>query len=247
MSTAASPTSARSRRAKRPSAASSTSTTSPATWAGWGSSRRTAPLCMISVLINTHLLMAGKEQGVERHFYSSSACVYNVDLQRDADRHRVAGGGRLPGAPRGRLRLGEALLGAHVQELLRRLRHRDTGGALPQRLRAARHLRRRPGEGARRDLPQGRDARSWRAPTRSRSGATASRRGASCTSTTASTGTTRVMESDILEPDQPRLGGARDDQPARRHRRRDRGRAAEAALRARRAEGRPRAATPTTR
>ena len=41
--------------------------------------------CMISVLINTHLLMAGKEQGVERHFYSSSACVYNVDLQQDAD------------------------------------------------------------------------------------------------------------------------------------------------------------------
>jgi nucleoside-diphosphate-sugar epimerase len=41
--------------------------------------------CMISVLINTHLLIAGRDEGVKRHFYSSSACVYNVDLQRDAE------------------------------------------------------------------------------------------------------------------------------------------------------------------
>jgi GDP-D-mannose 3', 5'-epimerase len=41
--------------------------------------------CMISVLINTHLLMAGKDEGVERHFLSSSACVYNVDLQRESE------------------------------------------------------------------------------------------------------------------------------------------------------------------
>ena len=41
--------------------------------------------CMISVLINTHLLMAGKEAGVRRHFYSSSACIYNTDLQLSAD------------------------------------------------------------------------------------------------------------------------------------------------------------------
>src|SRR6266850_7487729 len=42
-------------------------------------------LCMISVLINTHLLQAGKEAGIERHFFSSSACIYNIDLQRDSD------------------------------------------------------------------------------------------------------------------------------------------------------------------
>jgi GDP-D-mannose 3',5'-epimerase len=41
--------------------------------------------CMISVLINTHLLMAGQEAGVKRHFLSSSACVYNVHLQQDAE------------------------------------------------------------------------------------------------------------------------------------------------------------------
>ena len=38
--------------------------------------------CMISVLINTHLLMAGHEADVERHFYASSACIYNVELQQ---------------------------------------------------------------------------------------------------------------------------------------------------------------------
>ena len=33
-------------------------------------------LCMLSVLINTHLLMAAKEQAASRFFFSSSACVY---------------------------------------------------------------------------------------------------------------------------------------------------------------------------
>jgi nucleoside-diphosphate-sugar epimerase len=41
--------------------------------------------CMISVLINTHLLMAEKDEGVKRHFYASSACIYNVSLQQTAD------------------------------------------------------------------------------------------------------------------------------------------------------------------
>jgi nucleoside-diphosphate-sugar epimerase len=41
--------------------------------------------CMISVLINTHLLMAGKDAGIQRLFFSSSACIYNVALQQDAD------------------------------------------------------------------------------------------------------------------------------------------------------------------
>lgn len=42
-------------------------------------------LCMLSVLINTHLLMASRAAGVRRYFYSSSACVYNVDKQRTND------------------------------------------------------------------------------------------------------------------------------------------------------------------
>jgi nucleoside-diphosphate-sugar epimerase len=40
-------------------------------------------LCMISVLINTHLLMGAKEHGAKRFFYASSACVYNGDKQKD--------------------------------------------------------------------------------------------------------------------------------------------------------------------
>jgi len=39
-------------------------------------------LCMLSVLINTHLLLAAKEMGVRRYFYASSACVYNADKQK---------------------------------------------------------------------------------------------------------------------------------------------------------------------
>jgi nucleoside-diphosphate-sugar epimerase len=41
--------------------------------------------CMISVLINTHLLLAARDAGVQRHFYASSACIYNVDLQQSPD------------------------------------------------------------------------------------------------------------------------------------------------------------------
>jgi GDP-D-mannose 3',5'-epimerase len=37
--------------------------------------------CMLSVLTNTHMLMAAEENGVERFFYSSSACVYNAAKQ----------------------------------------------------------------------------------------------------------------------------------------------------------------------
>jgi len=41
--------------------------------------------CMLSVLINTHMLMAAKECGIDRFFYASSACVYNGEKQTDPD------------------------------------------------------------------------------------------------------------------------------------------------------------------
>ncbi len=37
--------------------------------------------CMVNVLINTNLLLTANEVGVERFFFSSSACVYRGDLQ----------------------------------------------------------------------------------------------------------------------------------------------------------------------
>jgi nucleoside-diphosphate-sugar epimerase len=39
--------------------------------------------CMLSVLINTHLLLAARDLGIDRFFYSSSACVYNGEKQTD--------------------------------------------------------------------------------------------------------------------------------------------------------------------
>ncbi|HJZ41378.1 MAG TPA: NAD-dependent epimerase/dehydratase family protein [Bacteroidales bacterium] len=41
--------------------------------------------CMLSVLINTHMLMASRDCGIDRFFYASSACVYNGEKQTDPD------------------------------------------------------------------------------------------------------------------------------------------------------------------
>lgn len=41
--------------------------------------------CMLSVLINTHLLESARRAGVERFFFSSSACVYAQDKQLTPD------------------------------------------------------------------------------------------------------------------------------------------------------------------
>jgi nucleoside-diphosphate-sugar epimerase len=51
---------------------------------GMGFIEHNKALCMLSVLINTHMLQAAREFGTERFFYSSSACVYNGDKQTDA-------------------------------------------------------------------------------------------------------------------------------------------------------------------
>jgi nucleoside-diphosphate-sugar epimerase len=49
---------------------------------GMGFIENNKALCMLSVLINTHMLQAAVKFGVQRYFYSSSACVYNADKQR---------------------------------------------------------------------------------------------------------------------------------------------------------------------
>lgn len=52
---------------------------------GMGFIENNKALCMLSVLINTHLLEAAKKVGVARFFYASSACVYNADKQTSED------------------------------------------------------------------------------------------------------------------------------------------------------------------
>jgi GDP-D-mannose 3',5'-epimerase len=41
--------------------------------------------CLRSILINTHLIEASYRAGVDRYFFSSSACAYNTELQKDPD------------------------------------------------------------------------------------------------------------------------------------------------------------------
>jgi nucleoside-diphosphate-sugar epimerase len=52
---------------------------------GMGFIENNKALCMLSVLTNTHMLMAAQQTGVKRFFYSSSACVYNGEKQTNPD------------------------------------------------------------------------------------------------------------------------------------------------------------------
>ena len=52
---------------------------------GMGFIENNKALCMLSVLINTHMLQAAQAHDVQRFFYSSSACVYAADKQTEAD------------------------------------------------------------------------------------------------------------------------------------------------------------------
>jgi nucleoside-diphosphate-sugar epimerase len=56
-------------------------------------------LCMLSVLINTHLLLAAREAGVPRFFFSSSACVYAADKQESPDVTALKEGDAYPAMP----------------------------------------------------------------------------------------------------------------------------------------------------
>ena len=50
---------------------------------GMGFIENNKALCMLSVLTSTHVLVAARDAGVKRIFYSSSACVYAADKQTD--------------------------------------------------------------------------------------------------------------------------------------------------------------------
>ena len=122
---------------------------------GMGFIENNKALCMLSVLINTHLLH-GRPRSRRR---AVLLLLLGLRLQRDKQTNpnvvRPQGRGRLPRPARRRLRLGETLLRAHVPAL-----REDFGLAvprrpLPQRLRPATAPGRRPREGPGRHLPQG--------------------------------------------------------------------------------------------
>jgi len=50
---------------------------------GMGFIERFRVECLRSVLINTHMIEAADKAGADRYFFSSSACAYNVELQKD--------------------------------------------------------------------------------------------------------------------------------------------------------------------
>jgi GDP-D-mannose 3',5'-epimerase len=52
---------------------------------GMGFIENNKALCMLTVLESTHMLIAARDEQVERFFYSSSACVYSADKQINAD------------------------------------------------------------------------------------------------------------------------------------------------------------------
>ena len=52
---------------------------------GMGFIENNKALCMITVLINTHLLMAARDAGIDKFFFASSACVYAADKQTSSN------------------------------------------------------------------------------------------------------------------------------------------------------------------
>jgi GDP-D-mannose 3', 5'-epimerase len=52
---------------------------------GMGFIERFRVECLRSILINTNLIEEAYKAGVSRYFFSSSACAYNTDLQKDAN------------------------------------------------------------------------------------------------------------------------------------------------------------------
>ncbi len=52
---------------------------------GMGFIENNKALCMLSVLINTHMLLAARDAGATTYLYASSACVYAAEKQTDTE------------------------------------------------------------------------------------------------------------------------------------------------------------------
>ncbi len=66
---------------------------------GMGFIENNKALCMLSVLINTHLLQASNDASVTRFFFASSACVYAADKQTDPNVTALAERDAYPAMP----------------------------------------------------------------------------------------------------------------------------------------------------
>lgn len=66
---------------------------------GMGFIENNKALCMLSVLINTHLLMASCDNGVSRYFFASSACIYPDYRQRETNNAGLKEGDAYPAMP----------------------------------------------------------------------------------------------------------------------------------------------------
>lgn len=66
---------------------------------GMGFIEKNKALCMLSVLINTNLLIAAKNLGIARYFYASSACVYAGYKQTDTENHGLKETDAYPAEP----------------------------------------------------------------------------------------------------------------------------------------------------
>jgi len=66
---------------------------------GMGFIENNKALCMLSVLISTHTLLAARDEGVERFFYASSACVYAAGKQSSPTVEPLAEADAYPAMP----------------------------------------------------------------------------------------------------------------------------------------------------
>jgi nucleoside-diphosphate-sugar epimerase len=66
---------------------------------GMGFIENNKALCMLSSLINTHLLLASKDNSVKRYFFASSACVYNSSMQNDVESQALKEENAYPALP----------------------------------------------------------------------------------------------------------------------------------------------------
>ena len=151
---------------------------------GMGFIENNKAACMLSVLTSTHVLMAAKEAGVDRFFYASSACVYAADKQTDAHVAALKEEDAYPAMP-------EDGYGWEKLFSERMCRHFREDYGLATRVARYHNVYGPHGtwDGGREKAPAAICRKVARRPspdgTRSRSGATASRPAASCTSTTA--------------------------------------------------------------